>query len=170
MPVAQDLTKLANAGDVIVVRNTQPGITIFEDPDNGVSARWEAAGDLNGEDVREMSAIALKSPDFRSTLLRGILVIEDAPEVLAEAVALSVAQWQSRQQTQADSKAAILRASDRSIAKGKTCIAPKGRDLCNSIAVVSENRPPLCTEHVLLVNQYSKVEGSDGTPTWKRKA
>ncbi len=168
MPVAaQELTRLAREGDVIVVRNTQKGITVFQDDQLNITTTWEADGDINGGHVREMSATALKNPDFRSNVLRGVFVLESAPDVLLAAIEASKAEWDSRTQARVDTTAAISRAADRTIAKGKTCIAPKGRDVCGNISMEMENRPPLCSEHQLLANQYVQVEGPNGS-IWKR--
>lgn len=168
MLVAQELSRLAQDGDVIVVRNAQPGLTVFEDVGLGLSIRWEAAGDPNGGDVLEVSATALKNPEFRLNVLRGVFVIEEAPEALNEAVLRIQQEWSARGQQSEQVKATISRPADRRVAKGKSCIAPKGQDLCGTIALASEDHPPLCTEHMGLTNQYVQVEGPDG-PTWRRR-
>jgi hypothetical protein len=164
---ANELTRLAQEGDTIAVRNTLPGIAVFQDDNLNVSTTWEGSEDPNGGHIREISATALRNPDFRSSVLRGIFEIEDAPDALAAAVAASKAEWESRQQARADSVAAIDRVSKRTIARGKVCIAPKGRDVCGTIAMDIENRPPLCAEHAAMASQYIQVEGPEG-PIWKR--
>lgn len=177
MPVASDLTRLAKEGDAIVVRNTQPGITIFFDEQLKLSTEWGPNGDLNGNDVREVSAAYLRNPEFRQNVLRGIFVIEDAPEILQEALNAQKAEWAARQTAKADSANNLQRMADRTIGRGLTCIAPKGKTLCGNMTLVMgsnrEEHPPLCSEHSHMVNEFTQEEtGSyaDGKPTkvWRR--
>jgi hypothetical protein len=178
MPVAaQELTRLANEGDALVVRNTLPGITIFGDDQLKQTTEWQGAGDPNGGDVMEVSALYLKNPHFRKAVLREILVIEDAPEILRDALAAQKSEWDSRQQAKADSASTLQRMADRTIARGLTCIAPKGKALCGNISlVVGQNpneRPPLCAEHQHMVNEFvpsetGRVIDNKNEIVWKR--
>lgn len=164
----QELTRLATEDEIIVVRNTQAGITVFEDDKLGISVTWEGTGDPNGGDLRELPASALKNPHFRSNIMRRIFVLEEAPDTVAAAWEAVQQEWAGRQNQMADSKAAIQRLADRRIATGKSCVMPKGRDLCGNIALDKSNRPPLCAEHEQYANQYVQVEGPEGTPVWRR--
>lgn len=168
MAAAQELTRLATEDEIVVIRNTQPGITVFEDIKLGVSVSWEAADDPNGGHLKEMPASVLRNPHFRANIMRGIFVLEEASDVLAQAFEAVQQEWAGRQAQMADSRNAILRKSDRTIAKGKSCVMPKGRELCGSIALAKDNQPPLCAEHQQYGNQYVQIEGPDGTPVWKR--
>lgn len=177
MPVAaQQLTRLANEGDAIVVRNTLRGISVFTDSDQQTT-EWQGTDDPNGGDIVECPATYLKNPHFRQAVLRGLFVIEEAPEVLAAALEAQISEWNSRQQSKADSAASLQRMADRTIARGLTCIAPVGKALCGNISLVSgqnpSERPPLCSEHQHMVNQFvpsetGRVIDSKNEIVWKR--
>jgi hypothetical protein len=155
------LSRLASEGEIIAVRNTQPGITVFSDPQLNHTTEWAGDGDLNGGHIREVPAIYLRNPEFRQNLQRGIFVIEEAPEALAEAIQAQQAEWASRQQAKADSAKTLERMADRTVGRGKTCIAPKGKDLCGNITLAmgakADERPPLCPEHSHMVNEFVAV-------------
>lgn len=180
MQVASELTRLAKEGDAIVVRNTQPGITIFSDEQLKLTTEWGPNGDPNGNHIREVSAAYLRNPEFRQNILRGIFVIEDAPEILQEALDAQKAEWDSRQQTKIDSAKTLQHMADRTIGRGLTCIAPRGRTLCGSITLKMGNDPeehaPLCPEHSHMVNEFAREEtgsfGADGKPVtvWRRRS
>lgn len=171
------LSRLAAEGDIIAVRNTQPGITVFSDTQLNHTTEWAADGDPNGGHIREVPAVYLRNPEFRQNLLRGIFAIEEAPEALAEAVAAQQAEWASRQQSKADSAASLERMADRTIGRGLSCIAPKGKDLCGNITLAmgakASERPPLCPEHSHMVNEFvttasGKVVDGKEEMIWRR--
>lgn len=160
MPVlATELSRLAQEGDVITVSNQQPGIVVFTDDNHKIQSIWEGKNDPSGKDVLECPATFLKSPKFRETILRGILAIEEAPEVLQNALHAQKAEWDLRQQRAANAEVEVAKANDRVIGTGVACIAPKGRgELCGSYSLVlgknPNEHPPLCAEHQSLASQY----------------
>jgi hypothetical protein len=171
------LSRLAAEGDILAVRNTQAGITVFSDPQLNHTTEWAGDGDPNGGHIREVPAIYLRNPEFRQNLLRGIFVIEEGPEALAEAVAAQQAEWASRQQARADSAQTLERMADRTIGRGLTCIAPKGKALCGNITLAmgakASEHPPLCPEHSHMVNEFvavptGKIKDGKEEMGWRR--
>jgi hypothetical protein len=113
-------------------------------------------------------------------MLRGILTIEEAPEVLQAALDAQRAEWEQRQQKAQGAELELQRNNDRVVGRGVSCIAPNGSkgDVCGSFGLaMGQNpteRPPLCSEHVHLASQYVASEtgriGDDGKAEiiWKR--
>lgn len=183
MPVAAaELTRLAQEGILLTARNTQPGIVVFTDEAQHISLTWEGKGDPAGGDVHECPASLLKNPKFRETVLRGIIIIEDAPDVLQAALDKQLAEWDQRQQRLQSAQEDLERANDRIIGRGVPCIAPEGGkgELCGSTALVMgknpNERPPLCAKHAHLASQYvltetGRVDGDGKSETvWQRIA
>jgi hypothetical protein len=174
---ASDLTRMANEGATIVVRNTQPGITTHTDELLKQTTEWTGAGDTSGGDVREVPAAYLKNPSFRDAIMRGIYVVEDGEESLMKAVESLRADWDGRQQAKLDSNETLKRSSNKSIGKGASCIAPKGTSLCGNISLVlgdeDNPKPPLCGEHAHMSTQYAQVPtgrlvNNKEEKTWRR--
>lgn len=177
---AIELSRLAREGDVLVARNAQKGIVTFTDDVTKTTMVWEGSGDYAGADVIEVPASLLKNPKFREAVLRGILLIEDAPDVLQEALDKQRAEWDARQQKSQNAQVELQKTNDRVVARGVSCIAPKGGkgEICGSYGLVMgqnpSERPPLCGEHAHLAGQYVATEtgriGSDGKSevVWQR--
>lgn len=180
MQLAESLSALAAQGPggaPVVVSNQLPGIVTFTDENTRINITWAGKGDPNGGDVKEVSPVILANPQFREQVLREIFHIEAGPDVLQRALDLQRAHWQSRQLALSSASAEIEKAQDTIVATGQPCIAPKGRDLCGSYALVmgknSGEQPPLCEEHASLARQYFAHETGrqvDGKPEviWKR--
>lgn len=180
MPLAAvELARLANEVDLITVRNNQKGTTVFQDDNLKLTVIWEGSGDPAGGDVQQCSAALLRSPQFLSTVARDILVIEDAPDVLQNALDRQRRDWESRQAKMAESATLAARASDKVVGKGVACIAPmRGGEICGSYAlqmgINPKQNPPLCGEHMHLSNQYVLSEtgnidaDGDSEVVWKR--
>lgn len=177
MPLASDLSNLATEGAVIAVQNQLPGIVVFTDDAQKIVVTWEAKGNAAGKDIVECPATFLRNPKFRETVLRKILTIEDAPEVLQAALAAQTAAWDQRQQASQDAEQTLTKMADAVVAHGVACIAPKGKELCGSYGLVmgknATEHPPLCTEHQSLASQYIAVDSGrivDGKPeiVWTR--
>lgn len=165
MPLAaNELTRLAREDVIIVTRNTQSGIVVFTDEPTHTSLLWEGANDPAGGDIQECSSLLLMNPKFRENLLRKILIVEDAPDVLQGALDKQAAEWEQRQQRSQNAEVELQRTNDRVIARGVSCIAPKGQkgELCGSYGLVMgqnpSERPPLCGEHSHLASQYAASE------------
>lgn len=179
------LNKAAAEGGVLIIRNTQRGITIFHDDLLKQHVELQGAGDPNGGDIAQCPAGFLANPKFREAIQREILVIEEAPEALEAAIAAQRAQWDARQQNASDAQASLERSQNRVVGRSQTCIAPKsgergGADkgaLCGNVSLVMganpNEKPPLCAEHVHMVNQYiavpsGRVVDNHEEMTWKR--
>lgn len=181
MPLSTaELTKLADENEIITVRNAIKTWVIHTDPILHIDFTWAPAGDPDGEDVQEVTAAALRNRDFRKFLAREMLVVEDAPEALAEALEAQRQAWQRRQQQVAAAGEMATSVADRTVARGVACIAPGLRgEVCGSYALVmgktgKSDRPPLCGEHSHMSSQYVYTEldtvDSDGKPEviWRR--
>lgn len=180
MQLAESLSALAAqgvGGRPVVVRNALNGIAVFTDEQTKITNQWAAIGDPHGKDVLEVSPSILANPQFREMVLRGIFTIEESPEVLQAALDAQRAHWQSRQLQAANASVEIEKSKDTVIATGASCIAPKGRELCGSYALVMgkdvTSHPPLCTEHMTLARNYASTETGriiEGKPEviWRR--
>jgi hypothetical protein len=180
MPVsAQDLARLANDSEVIVVRNNLDTWMVFSDPNTKTSVTFSPSTFKDGENVQQVSASLLRNPSFLRTIAQNILSIEEAPEALQEAVDQQAAAWQQRQDARADTASLAQKASDKIVGRGVQCIAPgPGGEICGSYTLAMgknpQEKPPLCPEHIGLAPQYAYVEtdivGPDGKPegVWRR--
>lgn len=178
MLLASELNRMMQEGVTIVVRNMQPGITVFTDDNTKIVTTWDANGDPYGGDVREVPPTILANPIFREHIMRGIYKIEEAPEVLQEAMEGMRTKWANQVHKAANAALEIESSQEQVVATAQTCIAPKGKDqLCGSYAVVMgkdpSERPPLCAEHMVMAGQYSPQPTGrevDGKPEviWKR--
>lgn len=177
--VLSDLMKISASSDSLAVSNSLPGIVIFHDEQLKTTYEWTAKGDPNGKDVVDCSPELLKNPRFREHVLRGIFVIESAPEVLQTALDAQKADWDARLQNMADSQANLEKAANRVVAHGQSCIAPKGSKgvLCGNVSLVMginpNEQPPLCAEHAHMRSQYvatasGRVVNNKEEMTWKR--
>jgi hypothetical protein len=164
MPLAAlELARLANETDMIVLRNTRPGYTVFQDDNTKVTLVFAGAGDPAGEDVQQCSAALLKNSRLVRAVSIGILQIEEAPEALQAALDAQRNEYESREAKMAEAADLAQRAADRTVARGIACIAPKGSrgELCGSYTLAAQNpreRPPLCAEHQHLASQYAIME------------
>lgn len=182
MPLAAtELNRLAREGDLLVTRNTERGIVVFTDEASKISVTWEGANDAAGGDVVECPATFLKNPKFREIILRGLIEVEEAPEVLQEALDRQKAEWDQRQQKAKNAEVELQRTNDRVVARGVSCIAPAGKGaLCGSYGLVMgqnpSERPPLCAEHQHMASQYVSSEtgrtdaNGKSETTWQRVA
>lgn len=158
-----DLAKFAREGEAIHVKNTQPNIVVHvfnveghEDP-----VEFDASTSHSGDSVKELPATYLKQASFRKALSQGILEIVDAddPEVLDAAEAWS-ASWKAQQEAkeQADR---FLEAQQPKSFSGVQCLAQEGRHQCPDFAIYAQNnreRPPLCSRHAYLAQQFTPEE------------
>lgn len=182
MQLTEGFTTLADLGvgtGPVVVRNNHGNIATFTDENTRAVYTWEAAGDPHGRDVKEVSATILANPTFRENVNKGIFAIENDQDILRQALDAQRSHWQSRQHQAENAQVEIENAQAQVVAAAEPCIAPRGRELCGSYAVVSGNdqsgepQPPLCGEHKHLAPQYQpNTTGRvvDGKPEviWKR--
>ena len=118
MPVsAQELARLANDSEVIVVRNNLDTWMVFSDPNTKTSVTFSPSTFKDGENVQQVSASLLRNPSFLRTIAQNILSIEEAPEALQEAVDQQAAAWQQRQDQRADTASLAQKASDKIVGR-----------------------------------------------------
>lgn len=148
----------------IMVRNTQPGPTVFTAGDQHVE--WQGEGDPAGMDIQQVPADFMNHVQFRQALVRGIFVVEDADEAIQDTIARHRDEWSIRQERQRNaSKEALEFVQDNDMLM-LSCIAPAGRGTsgatCNAdVAVKSRQvgeKPPLCNDHRKLAAQFLPEE------------
>lgn len=81
----------------LFVRNTQPGPTVFDEPDHP-GLRWAGAGDPNGEDVLPVSASILDSSQFQRCHFLGIFEIIEADSASRSRMDQHAKAWQRQTQ------------------------------------------------------------------------
>ena len=161
------------------MRNNLDTWMVFGDVNSKTSITWSPSSFHDGENVQQVSAALLRNPQFLRTLAQDLLSIEDAPEVLQQAVDQQTAAWKQRQDQREDTATLAQKASDKIVGRGVQCIAPgPGGDICGSYTLAMgknpQEKPPLCPEHSGLAPQYAYVEteilGPDGKPegVWRR--
>lgn len=160
----------------IMVRNTQPGPTVFTGGDQYIE--WQGADDPSGLDVQPCPRDFLNHVQFRQAVVRGIFVVEDDNEEIEDILARHRDEWEIRQERQRNaSKDALEFVADNDMLMLK-CVAPVGRETSGATCDVdvpvkarqADQKPPLCHEHRGLVSQFLSEEtgvGKDGKPEVK---
>lgn len=165
----------------VLVRNEEPGPTVFTDRERGVAIDWQAKGDPSGEDVQYVPAeVVISNTNFLKMLNRGIFTVVDADEVTQAALDAQRAAHERRRQIQQEAaQASITQRADNDYLSVQ-CLGPnnQGNGQCDQQVAVSakatEEKPPLCTRHQALTPEFAMVEGEfdneSGRPkrSWKR--
>lgn len=155
-----------------MVRNTAAGPTVFSD--RGEAVEWAGANDPMGGDLQPVPDSFLDSVQFHRMTARGILVVEQAEEAVAAALAAHRQDWEQRLANQRNASAAAIDEAPRNDSVVKTCIGPSGRgpdQLCGvdvpiKAAKLAE-QPPLCSAHSGMAAQFIAQESDrfvDGKP------
>ena len=166
----------------IMVRNVEPGPTVFMDHRSGTQVEWQGAGDPNGMDVQQVPAeIAQGNVAFIRALNKGVFAVEEAPEEIVQALARQRDAWQARQAKAKATTAEVLEDAPQAndlVPVG--CIGPKanGTECGDPVTVRSRQvneRPPLCSRHaglsgqfVLLEDETKPVTGASSPKRWVR--
>jgi hypothetical protein len=146
-----------------MVRNTAAGPTVFSDGTNNIE--WAPAGDPAGGDIQPVPASVLENVQFHRTMARRILVVEEADDVVASALAAHRQDWETRLAAQRTASTASIDQAPQNDSVIKTCIGPSGRSpdqLCGADVPIKQAKvneiPPLCAMHSGLSGQYIATE------------
>ncbi len=153
---------------LMAVRNAKSGPTVFTDLPNGVTIRWEGAGDPSGGDWQHVPEGYVNHPSFADMIRKGVLVVGTAEEA-AGAVAVQTAATPGSDLA-AQAAASIHRPEVNDfvvipcIGPGATPTSPA----CSKDVPVRQSQvgkqAPLCDAHSHLVNEYVPTEMTDGNP------
>lgn len=161
-------------GQLIALRNMKKGVTVltpnFSDPRNFLE--FQAAGDPGGGDVQYVSEELTTTPAVVKALQHGVLELEAdtmSPDVKAAFDQQMRVAREQRERSDAVIAATIDRPENRDIV-GETCVGPgerSGAPCGASIAVRDRAQmdiAPLCTRHVHLAMEYTRVEDNSYQP------
>lgn len=160
----------------VLVKNCEPGPTVFSDAANDVFVQWEGDGDPEGRDVQEVSDAIMKHPNFARAVRNGVFQLlnvddDEATRLLAPAAAQAAAQ----RKAESDAIDATLEASniDNDIVEVKCLVSEETLYLTN--AQIKE-APPLAPRFAEQADDFMRVEvpgmvTSKGEPqyAWVRK-
>lgn len=162
-----------------MIRNNEPGPTVFTDEATKAHVEWQGAGDPNGLDIQAVPPNFLDNVQFRKAMITGILEKVSEKDLIASAENSHREEWEARQDKARNASSAVIdRPQDEDIVV-LSCIGPKGKtgDLCGEqVSIKSKARfekPPLCPKHAALKNQYIPEEtgamnGSQPEIRWSR--
>lgn len=148
---------------ITLVRNTQPGPTVFTDIKVG-HVEWQGANDPNSLDIQPVPDEMLDNVQFQQAVVRGILVIEQDSDKSREIFESHKQEWEVRRDRQANAANEQLERPQDNDTVVLDCIGPKGKtgELCGEpVAVKSVKRfeePALCPKHYSLKNQFVSEE------------
>lgn len=144
----------------VMTRNRKPGPTHFQDDVTGRKIDWKGAGDPNGGDYTHVPAEVLENPDFMRAVRKGVIEVLDDSEEVKDIISTQAAMAQAIEERRAaDQEAVMHRPQDASIV-GTPCVGPnpRGNGTCDRSVPVREkeahDRPPLCTEHSHLADEF----------------
>jgi hypothetical protein len=142
----------------VLVKNCEPGPTVFSDAANDLFVQWEGDGDAEGRDVQEVSDAVLKHPNFTRNVRKGVFKLLNVDEEQANAL-LAPAAAQAAAQRAADRAAIddVLEASnvDNDIVEVKCLIS--GETLYLTGGAIKE-APPLAPRFADQADQFTRVE------------
>lgn len=156
--------------DLVPVRNTKSGPTVFRDPAADVTIRWEGAGDPGGQDWQYVPETYRNHPQFAVMLRKGVLKIETPEAGVAHVDGISAPSASESLEAQA---AAAFHRPEINDFLVRTCVGPGSREgvLCGTQVSIRQSdlasTPPLCDNHKPLTGSYVPVQGTgpDGLPS-----
>lgn len=144
----------------VMVRNTSPGPTVF-DNGRGDKVEWQGAGDSMGGDIQPVPGVFLNDVQFQRMKTRGIFEIVEDESIIDATTAAHRAEWRNRQDRQRSAGIEQLDETPNNDTIVKTCIGPSGKaadQLCGADVPVrvadTANKPPLCPMHTGLSSQF----------------
>lgn len=142
----------------VLVKNRQPGPTVFSDPAHETFIQWEGSGDAEGRDVQEVSDAVLKHPNFARNVRMGVFELMDVDEAQATALlAPAAAAAAAARRTEQEAIAASLEASnvDNDIIEVKCLVS--GELLYKQFGDVKAT-PPLADRFADQADQFVRVD------------
>lgn len=148
--------------NLVPVRNAQPGPTVFRDPPNDVTIRWEGSGDPRRQDWQYVPETYRNHSQFADMLRKGVLVIEtDDSAVAAASTPVAPSAGASLEEQAA---AAFHRPEVNDFIQ-KACVGPGAREgaACGIGVPVRQSDlatiPPLCDTHKPLQASFVPIAG-----------
>lgn len=163
----------------VLVKNVEPGPSVFTDPVTKVQVEWQGAGDTNGEDVQQVPDELINNVSFLKAIQRGVFEVVEATDEIKAKLEQQTSSWKNRQE---EAEKASVDAIDQQANNDLVtvpCIGPnqRGAGECGEPVPVREKtkdeKPPLCSRHQGLAPQYVVTETDqfvDGKPVskWQR--
>lgn len=146
-----DTAVLSN--EVVMVRNTMGGPTVFTHPATNQQVEWQGAGDPHGGDVQPIPLALFSDVQFQRSVQRGIFVrVADDYDSVIEA---HRKEWEEAEHRRQNASLDSLEALSQNDIHTYTCVAPKGRAnsgiTCDVPVPMTprehSEKPPLCIEH-----------------------
>lgn len=172
-----DTAVLSN--EVVMVRNTMAGPTVYFQPTTNQQVEWQGAGDPHGGDVQPIPIAMFNEVQFQRSVQRGIYerVADDYDAVIKA----HREEWQQAEDRRKNASLDNLEALSQNDIHTYTCVAPKGRANSGITCDVSvpmtpkehSEKPPLCVEHKADAVKFVSEETDEfeaGKPKvkWKR--
>lgn len=163
----------------VLVRNTEPGPSVFTDPVTKIQVEWQGRGDPGGEDIQQVPDDLVQNVSFLKAINRGVFEVVEASDETKEALARQSSTWRERQDAAAQASAEAIDQQANNDILSVPCIGPgaKGVGECGEPVPVREKtmdeKPPLCSRHQGLAPQYVFTQGDqlvEGKPVshWQR--
>lgn len=152
----------------VLVKNTEVGPLVFSDVKANISLEWAGAGDPNGEDLQQVpDEMVTQNTQFIKLVNRGLLVIEEAPEAVREAMERQQSSYEARRNAESTKASASIDQQANNDLITKPCVGPnnRGQGECGEFVPVrekdSDEKPPLCPRHQNLAGQFILTETDD---------
>lgn len=161
-----------------LVRNNQPGPTVFSDGDKQ-QVEWQGSGDPNGLDIQPVPDVLFDHVQFQRSLTRGIFTVVDGDVTADEVYEQHRTEWEERQERQTNAGKEALELTQNNDMIVLKCIGPKGHtgENCGEDVTVKDaqrnDAPPLCPKHLQLKGKFLPEESGriiNGKPevVWRR--
>lgn len=150
---------------MLLVRNLQPGPTVFADKASDTSIEWAGRDDPSGDDLQQVPEALLKDNiQFLRAVQRGVFEVVDPSEDTKALLDRQVNAWKERQSADtAQAQASIDPAANNDIIS-VPCVGPnsRGNGDCGEPVTVREkqsaDRPPLCPMHESLASSFAMIQ------------
>jgi hypothetical protein len=155
---------MTSASAPIMVRNMEPGPTVFTAPGNGAHVEWQGAGDPQGLDMQSCPAEFLQLVAFCNALEKRIFEIVEDKDLIQETLSQHRNDWEQKQERRRNAGTDALEIVENKDMAMVNCIAPvaKGGKTCDvalslKLADLS-TKPPLCHEHQRFAGKFIAEE------------
>lgn len=167
------------SNEVILVRNTMGGPTVFTQASTNQQVEWQGAGDTNGADVQPIPAALFNDVQFQRAVQRGIFERVDGDyDAVIEA---HRKEWEEAEDRRKNASMDSLEALSQNDIHTYTCVSPKGRANSGVACGVPvpmtpkehSEKPPLCIEHKsdaakFVSEETDEIEAGKPKVKWSR--
>ncbi len=150
--------------EVVMVRNTMGGPTVYSNPATNQQVEWMGKGDPHGGDVQPIPVAMFREVQFQRSVQRGIFErVADDYDTVIEA---HKAEWEAAEHRRQNASLDNLEALSQNDIHSYTCVAPKGRANSGVACGVEvpmtpkehSEKPPLCAEHKSDAAKFVSIE------------